>query len=197
MSAGDCLAMARELRRELPPPRPSRLAADLASWRARRAGGEHYLDESCALILFGVGLDTIERIERGEVAPEPDLAERIGRFIYSDASRPRGASVSPAGVMAGSEGGAAVPPPLEAAAPLAIPPPAPALAKGDGSAFHVEIFFGDTIVEMPIAAAASFGAELLALVAIARDPLLYDRQPFDRAQDRPGLASVSREPGEN
>lgn len=57
------------------------LRADLAHWRAGRA-----LDDAACLVLFGVCGDTLQRIEAGDVDPEPELAERIGRVIAARAA---------------------------------------------------------------------------------------------------------------
>jgi DNA-binding XRE family transcriptional regulator len=102
MSDGGFLPMARELRREVGV--PLRLAAELAAWRA----GRTYFDETQAMILFGIGLDTIQRIERGKVEPEPDIAERIARVIHNihphSPASPSAADVSPATPHGGKRG---------------------------------------------------------------------------------------------
>lgn len=49
-----------------------RLRVDLALWRAA-----HPLDPEDLVILFGVGGDTLQRIEQGEVIPSDELAARI------------------------------------------------------------------------------------------------------------------------
>jgi hypothetical protein len=46
--------------------------AQLATWRARVGP-----DEATCRHLFGVGRETLQRIESGEIEPEPDIAERI------------------------------------------------------------------------------------------------------------------------
>lgn len=80
-------------------------AAALAMWRA----GEQP-DEIQCLRLFGVGPETLQRIESGEVEPEPDVAERIARFLdqsqsLGDGSRMAGPNSTPAPSMqAGSAG---------------------------------------------------------------------------------------------
>lgn len=53
-------------------------AATLAMWRA----GQQPDDVQCQR-LFGVGPEILQRIESGEVEPEPDVAERILRVILS------------------------------------------------------------------------------------------------------------------
>jgi DNA-binding XRE family transcriptional regulator len=162
MSDGGFLPMARELRREVGV--PLRLAAELAAWRA----GRTYFDETQAMILFGIGLDTIQRIERGKVEPEPDIAERIARVIHNihphSPASPSAADVSPATPTAGSEGGAAHSP-LVSAAPLLspesaglVPRPSFWLAKADktsksAGAFHVEMLLDGTVYQLPIDAA--------------------------------------------
>lgn len=52
--------------------------AELASCRAEMA-----FDDRVCLILFGVGLTTLERIESGEVEPAPDVAARLDRFLLA------------------------------------------------------------------------------------------------------------------
>lgn len=46
-----------------------------------RCRAEAGLSEEDSLIWFGVGRATIERIEAGEVEPEPEILERIDRFL--------------------------------------------------------------------------------------------------------------------
>lgn len=61
-------------------------AATLASWRA-----EARPDEIQCRLLFGVGPEVLERIEAGEVEPEPDIAARILSVILSAPPVPGGA----------------------------------------------------------------------------------------------------------
>lgn len=48
------------------------LHAQLATWRARTGPSE----EQC-LALFGIGRETLQRIESAEIEPEPEIIERI------------------------------------------------------------------------------------------------------------------------
>lgn len=89
-----------------PPPLP----AMLARWRA----GQAALSDKVAHILFGVGLATLQRIERGEIEPEPELAARIADIVSPSSAR---APVCPPRAV-----------PDEAAAPVHGLPPAPAVA---------------------------------------------------------------------
>lgn len=191
MSDGGCIPMARELRREAPETDPhAALRPRLAQWRA-----EMGFNEVTLVYLLGIGAETCERIERGEVDPAEDLAERIAqmfdrspvRFPHSPAS-PCAADVSPATITAGSEGGAAHSPLVSAAPLLApespglVPRPSFWLAKADKSskspeAFHVEMLLDGTVYCFPIKAAEGMLSDLHPLVAIARDPARYERQP--------------------
>lgn len=59
-------------------------AAELATWRAQAER-----TEGQCMSLFGIGRETLQRIESGEVEPEPDVAARIGRFLDQASSCPR------------------------------------------------------------------------------------------------------------
>lgn len=93
------------------------------------------LDEETSIILFGVGLETLQRIERGEVDPEPDLAERIGHVIgpqpYSSAGASAKADVLPERERFGAPGDGI------ARGEAALPSPkAWRSAQPDGPTFH-------------------------------------------------------------
>lgn len=57
------------------------LGLQLAAWRA-----EVQPEPWQCVLLFGVGPDTLERIEAGEVEPEADVAERITLHITKQTS---------------------------------------------------------------------------------------------------------------
>lgn len=190
-----CLGNSRELRREALARDADRLPAALARWRAADRGGE-----ATILYLLGIGPETCARIERGEVEPEPELADRIWRVLaasehadfnpHSDASRPRGASVFPAGATAGREGAAATAPHGDRSGVSPelcglVPRPSFWLARGpsalsgeaDAGAFHVEMLLDGCIFELPVAACEGMIADLFPLIAVARQPGLYAKQP--------------------
>lgn len=120
------------------------LASRLATWRAGRAGGEHHLDDASSRLLFGVGLATLQRIERGEVEPEPEIEERIRRMVdpqsHSSASAPA-ADVSPGRSRPGAQGvgGAAKDAPPTPNAWRSAQPDGPGFARRPGG---IRMFHG-------------------------------------------------------
>lgn len=53
---------------------PIGMRARLAEWRSTAIGDE-------CLLRFGVGAETLQRIESGEIEPEPEIAARIHAFF--------------------------------------------------------------------------------------------------------------------
>lgn len=178
-----CLGHARPLRRELPNEPPGgwpRLGARLLVWRLRLKP-----DERQAQIYFGVGLATLDRIERGEIEPDEELAERIGRVLDEDRvpqvpeprarrlpsnsaadARPR--AVSPAIPPAGEGRGA---PTGEAGFP-SVPPlcsaPTFALGEREGEEPFIAMDLAGDSYELPLVAAEAAAFSLLMLTALAR-----------------------------
>lgn len=62
--------------------RPYGRGGELARCRASA-----WLDEAGCIAWFGVGRSTIDRIERGEVEPGDEVAQRIDRFLAVDGGR--------------------------------------------------------------------------------------------------------------
>lgn len=83
-----------------------RYQAQLATWRARVGPSE-----AMCLALFGVGRETLQRIETGEVDPEPDIGARIDLELELSGNI--------------SSGGGLV-------SPLSLAPPGSSPAHGDG-----------------------------------------------------------------
>ena len=150
---------------------PSRLAA----WRAARSA----FTELQANVLFGVGRDTLQRIERGEVEPEPELAERILSTL--DRYQPPFRHQSP-----GANGGAAVPVPdagrtagprgahpLGAAGVIHIPRPHFAIVNRDGAAARIDMHLDGDIFALSLDAARAVLADLGLMIALIDRPDLF------------------------
>ncbi|HEY0149870.1 MAG TPA: helix-turn-helix transcriptional regulator [Allosphingosinicella sp.] len=176
------------------PARGRSLAARLAEWRAAAP-----MLTSTQDALFGVGDETLQRIERGEVEPEPELAERIQsvldhyqsipvRFSSGGASAP----FASASLPGEANGGGAAAHPAKArnpgapsrGAPLHFPdaPVSPQAHPGrpsftletpDEGGAHVNMHLGGRVFPLPLPVAQSIAADLFLLLSLAAEPNLF------------------------
>lgn len=144
------------------------IGASMARYRAASP-----LDEETALILFGVGLETLQRIERGEVDPEPELAEKIGHVIglapHSSTfpGAPAKAGVSPERASSGAQG--------DGREATACPSPFGFSLVRSGEGHVVLIWNGERSSRLSLAEARAMRADLGRLLDLHADPALYEK----------------------